>query len=172
MQNNPGCVREMCDRWVLWYGFHTCSSKVSSSKNVLRKTVVRCTVVELQWLLCRYVLKQSDMNHGLEHDFSRSFSFMHYPHVDTSSTSLGLWRELCQTKQFLKILENFPDCVLGKSFLPWFWFWGEKCFRVLWLLPGRVISSLKATISFCGAFGGKKIVVTLKHCHNLSVDKS
>lgn len=43
-------VREMCDRWVFWYGFHTCSFKVSSSKNVLRKTVVQCTVLEFQWL--------------------------------------------------------------------------------------------------------------------------
>lgn len=49
----------------------------------------------------RYVLKQSDMNHSLEQNFSRSFSFMHYPPVDISSISLGLWRELCQTKHFL-----------------------------------------------------------------------
>lgn len=68
---------------------------------MLRKTAVQCAAPEFQWLQCRSALKQSDTNRSSEQDFCTSLSFVHYPHVDISATSPGLWRELCQTKHFL-----------------------------------------------------------------------
>lgn len=83
---------------------------------------MQCAGLEFLCWQSRSALKPSDINHSLEQDFSTSLSFMHYPHVDISSISPGLWRELCQTKHFLnKDFGKLPGvCVLGKPFLPHF----------------------------------------------------